>query len=447
MEHAPRSTDRPLACVVMAGGKGTRMRSTLPKVLHPIWGRSLLGWVIAAVHEAGADRIVVVVPPDAADAVAAVAGDATTVVQPDQLGTGDAVRCALPALEGFDGDVLIVSGDTPLLTAELLSDLLAAHAASGAAGTAASFRSDDPAQYGRVIRGADDTIRIVEAKDATAAELAVNEVNAGLYVFAIDALRPALAGLTSDNAQGEFYLPDVVPAIAATGRAVRAAEISDASLLLGVNTRVELAEAAQLLRYRIIEAHLLLGAGIVDPTTTYIDVSVELEPDCVVHPFTILRGSTRLASGAEAGPHSVLTDAILEPGAQAGPFAHLRAGTHLYAGARVGAFAETKNAEIGARSRIPHLSYVGDATIGEDSNIGAGNITANYDGEQKHRTIIGNRVRTGSDTVFVAPVEIGDDAVTGAGSIITHDVPAGALGIARARQVIKEHYAKRKRDA
>jgi bifunctional UDP-N-acetylglucosamine pyrophosphorylase/glucosamine-1-phosphate N-acetyltransferase len=445
MSTASRTSDRPLACIVMAGGKGTRMRSALPKVLHPIWGRPLLGWVIAAVREAGAERVVVVVPPDAAESVAAVAGDAETVIQHDQLGTGDAVRCAMPPLEGFTGDVLIVSGDTPLLTAELLGGLVDAHIADGAAATAATFQIDQPGSYGRVIRDAAG-IRIVEAKDATPAELEVDEVNAGLYVFDADALRPALAGLTNDNAQGEFYLPDVVPAIAAAGGRASASLVDDASLLLGVNTRVELAAAAQIIRDRIIEQHLLAGAGIVDPATTYIDADVELEADCVVHPYTILRGRTRLAAGAEAGPHSVLTDSILDSGAQAGPFAHLRAGTHLHAGARVGAFAETKNTELGARSKIPHLSYVGDATVGEDTNIGAGNITANYDGTRKHRTTIGDRVRTGSDCVFVAPVEIGDDATTGAGSIITDDVPAEALGIARARQVNKEHYAKRKRD-
>ncbi|MGI9117216.1 MAG: bifunctional UDP-N-acetylglucosamine diphosphorylase/glucosamine-1-phosphate N-acetyltransferase GlmU [Gaiellales bacterium] len=445
MPTAPRNADRPLACIVMAGGKGTRMRSALPKVLHPIWGRPLLSWVIAAVREAGAEHVVVVVPPDAADPVAAVADDARTVVQHAQLGTGDAVRCAMPELVGFAGDVLIVSGDTPLLTGALLRSLVDDHRAADATATAATFRADPPGAYGRVIR-TDAGIRIVEAKDATADELAVDEVNAGLYVIDADALRPALAGLANDNAQGEYYLPDVIPAIAGAGGAVAASLVDDASLLLGVNTRVELAEAARLLRDRIIEEHLLAGAGIVDPATTYIDAEVVLEPDCVVHPHTILRGRTRLAAGAEAGPHSVLDDATLEHGAQAGPFAHLRPGSHLHAGARVGAFAETKNAEVGARSKIPHLSYVGDATIGEDANIGAGNITANYDGERKHRTTIGDRVRTGSDCVFVAPVAIGDDATTGAGSIITEDVPAEALAIARARQVTKEHYAKRKRD-
>jgi bifunctional UDP-N-acetylglucosamine pyrophosphorylase/glucosamine-1-phosphate N-acetyltransferase len=429
----------------MAGGKGTRMRSATPKVLHPIWGRPLVGWVLTAVRGAGAERIVVVVPPDAADAVGAAVGDAETVVQADQLGTGDAVRVALPALDGFAGDVLVVSGDTPLLTAELLGDLVAAHRSSGAQATVASFRLDEPGGYGRVLR-AGGSVRIVEARDAAADELLVREVNAGLYVFAADALRPALAGLGPDNAQSELYLPDAIPLVAAAGGRVDVAEIADPALLLGVNTRVELAQAAALLRARLLEAHLLAGAGIVDPDSTWIDADVVLEPDCVVHPGTILRGTTRLATGAEAGPHSVLDGAVLEAGAQAGPFAHLRPGTHLRAGARVGAFAETKNADVGARSKIPHLSYVGDAEIGEDTNIGAGNITANYDGVDKHRTVIGSRVRTGSDCVFVAPVTVGDDAMTGAGSIITDDVPPGALGIARARQVVKENYAQRRRD-
>ena len=439
------TADRPLACIVMAGGKGTRMRSATPKVLHPIWGRPLVGWVLAAVRGAGAERIVVVVPPDAAETVGAAVGDAETVVQEDQLGTGDAVRVAMPALDGFAGDVLVVSGDTPLLTPELLGGLVAAHRSSGAQATLATFRLDEPGGYGRVIR-AGGSVRIVEARDATDDELAVREVNAGLYVFAADALRPALAGLGTDNAQGELYLPDAIPLIAQAGGLVDAAEIADPALLLGVNTRVELAGAAALLRARLLEAHMLAGAGIVDPDSTYIDADVVLEPDCVVHPATILRGATRLAAGAEAGPHSVLDGAILEAGAKAGPFAHLRPGTHLREGARAGAFTETKNADIGARTKIPHLSYVGEAEVGEDTNIGAGNITANYDGVDKHRTVIGSRVRTGSDCVFVAPVSVGDDATTGAGSIITDDVPPGALGIARARQVVKENYAQRRRD-
>ncbi len=441
------TADRPLACIVMAGGKGTRMRSATPKVLHPIWGRPLVGWVLAAVRDAGAERVVVVVPPDAADAVGAAVGDAETVVQEAQLGTGDAVRVAMPALAGFAGDVLVVSGDTPLLHADLLDGLVAAHRAAGAQATLATFEVYPAGSYGRVLRDADGSVRVVEARDATPEELEGGEVNAGLYVFAADALRPALEGLGTDNAAGERYLPDVLPRIAAAGGTVVAEPVADPIALLGVNTRVELAEAAAFLRQRILEDHMLAGAGIVDPASTYVDADVELAPDCVVHPGTVLRGATRLAAGAEAGPHSVLDGAVLEAGAKAGPFAHLRPGTHLRAGARVGAFAETKNADVGARSKIPHLSYVGDAEIGEDTNIGAGNITANYDGAAKHRTVIGSRVRTGSDCVFVAPVEIGDDATTGAGSIITDDVPPGALGIARARQVVKENYAQRRRDA
>jgi bifunctional UDP-N-acetylglucosamine pyrophosphorylase/glucosamine-1-phosphate N-acetyltransferase len=446
MTQSPDTSPRPLACIVMAGGKGTRMRSEVPKVLHALWGRPLVRWVTEAVRAAGVERIAVVVPPDAADEVGAAAGDATVAVQRDQRGTGDAVACGMTALHDHSGDVLVVSGDTPLLTPELLTGLIEAHLHGRAAATLATFEMHPAGSYGRVLRGTDGSIRVVEARDASAAQLAVDEVNAGLYVFDADALRSALAGLGAENAAGEQYLPDVLPAIAAAGGTLLAEPIADPSTLLGINTRAELAAAAAILRERITERHMLAGVGIVDPATTYIDVDVEIEADAIIHPGSILRGTTRVASGAQIGPYSVLTDATVGAGANAGPFAHLRPGTVLHERAHVGAFSETKAAEVGRGSKIPHLSYVGDATIGEETNIGAGNITANYDGRTKHRTVIGDRVRTGSDCVFVAPVTVGDDVTTGAGSIITDDVPAGALAIARARQVIKERYAEGKRD-
>ena len=446
MTQSPVTSDRPLACIVMAGGKGTRMRSDLPKVLHPLWGRPLVRWVTEAVRAAGIERIAVVVPPDAADAVADAAGDATIAIQVDQRGTGDATACGMAALTDHTGDVLVVSGDTPLLTPHVLTELIGAHQRGHATATLATFELYPAGSYGRVLRGTDGSIRIVEARDATPEELEVGEVNAGLYVFDAAALRAALDGLGTDNAAGEQYLPDVLPQIAAAGGTLIAEPVADPLALLGINTRVELAEAAGFLRQRILEDHMLAGVGIVDPVTTYIDVDVAIEPDATIHPGSILRGTTRVAAGAQIGPYSVLTDAVVEAGANAGPFAHLRPGTILREGAHVGAFAETKAAEVGRGSKIPHLSYVGDATIGENTNIGAGNITANYDGRTKHRTVIGDRVRTGSDCVFVAPVTIGDDVTTGAGSIITDDVPAGALAIARARQVIKERYAEGKRD-
>lgn len=446
MTQSPVTSDRPLACIVMAGGKGTRMRSDLPKVLHPLWGRPLVRWVTEAVRSVGIERIAVVVPPDAADAVADAAGDAAIAIQLEQRGTGDATACGMAALADHEGDVLVVSGDTPLLHAGVLGELIDAHRRGNAAATLATFEVYPAGSYGRVLRGGDGSIRVVEARDATPEELEVGEVNAGLYVFDAHALRSALDGLGTDNAAGEQYLPDVLPRIASTGGTLIAEPVSDPLALLGINTRVELAEAAGFLRQRILEDHMLAGVGILDPATTYIDADVEIEPDATIHPGSILRGSTRIAAGAQIGPYSVLTDAIVGAGANAGPFAHLRPGTVLHEHTHVGAFAETKAAEVGRGSKIPHLSYVGDATIGENTNIGAGNITANYDGRTKHRTVIGDRVRTGSDCVFVAPVTIGDDVTTGAGSIITDDVPAGALAIARARQVIKERYAEGKRD-
>lgn len=446
MNTATPSQERPLACVVMAGGKGTRMRSDLPKVLHRIWDRSLVAWVLAAVRDAGIDRIVVVAPPDFVEAVRAESGGAEVVPQPTQRGTGDAVACGLAPLADHAGDVLVVSGDTPLLTPAALGELIADHRATHATATLATFILDDAGMYGRVLRGTDGTLRIVEARDATPDELEVGEVNAGLYVFDATSLRAALADLGTDNAAGEQYLPDVLPAIAATGGILHAVPLADPHALAGVNTRVEMAEAADELRRRILHDLMLQGVGIVDPSTTYVDAAAAIEPDAVIHPFTVIRGACRIAAGAEVGPHSVLTDAVVESGAVAGPFAHLRPGSVLRADSRVGAFSETKNTVLGRGSKIPHLSYVGDAEIGEDSNIGAGNITANFDGREKHRTVIGDRVRTGSDCVFVAPVTIGDDVTTGAGSIITDDVPTGALAIARARQINKERYAEGKRD-
>jgi bifunctional UDP-N-acetylglucosamine pyrophosphorylase/glucosamine-1-phosphate N-acetyltransferase len=446
MNAATQSQERPLACVIMAGGKGTRMHSDLPKVLHRVWGRTLIGWVLEAVRSSGIERIVVVAPPAFVDEVAAVSGSTQVVAQPEQRGTGDAVACGMGPLADHDGDVLVVSGDTPLLTAETLSALVAEHRSVHATATLATFEMEDAGMYGRVLRGSDGSVRIVEARDATTAELEVGEVNAGLYVIAASALRPALATLSTDNAASEQYLPDVLPTIAADGGVLHAALLDDPMALHGVNTRVELAEAATVLRERILTRHMLAGVGIVDPATTYIDADARIEPDAVIHPFTIIRGATQIETRAEIGPHSVLTDATVETGANAGPFAHLRPGSVLRADSRVGAFSETKNTVVGRGSKIPHLSYVGDAEIGEDSNIGAGNITANFDGREKHRTVIGDRVRTGSDCVFVAPVTIGDDVTTGAGSIITDDVPPGSLAIARARQVNKERYVEGKRD-
>jgi bifunctional UDP-N-acetylglucosamine pyrophosphorylase/glucosamine-1-phosphate N-acetyltransferase len=430
-------TETNLAAVVMAGGLGTRMRSALPKHLHPLLGRRLVDWVVEAVRPLGPERLVVVASPDFRDAF----GGVEVAVQERPLGTGDAVRAARAALDGAD-DVLVLSGDTPLLTTALLEQLVAAHRRDRTAATVLTFEPADARSYGRVLRRDDGGVAaIVEAGDATPEQLAVRECNASIYVFRAAKLWPALEQLRPVNAQGELYLTDAVRILVEGGASVGAHLAGDPAETEGVNTRVELAAAAAVLRDRVNEAYLLAGASIVDPSSTWIDPTVELEPDCVVHPFTVLRGATRVAAGAEVGPHAVAVDAVVGAGAIVGPFCYLRPGTVLEAKAKAGTFVEIKNSHIGARTKVPHLSYIGDADIGEDTNIAASNVTVNFPhqpGRPKGRTTIGRNVRTGVDNAFVAPVTIGDDAWIGAGSVITEDVPPNALAIARAPQVTKE---------
>ena len=421
------------------------MKSAIPKHLHPLLGRRLVDWVIEAVRPLGAEPLVVVVSADAASEFEGVA----VAVQPEPLGTGDAARAARGAVGGAE-TVLVVSGDHPLLTPTVLRSLVDQHRSENAAATVLSFEPGDARAYGRIVRDADGALEaIVEAADASEQQLAVREVNSSIYVFDAAKLWPALDRLQPVNAQGELYLTDAIEHIVAGGGRAAAYVCPDPIAPLGINTRAELATAAAVLRDRVNEAHMLAGVTIVDPASTWIEAGVELEADTVVHPFTVLRGTTKIAAGAEIGPHTVLLDAVVGPGASVGPFCYLRPGTVLEAGARAGTFVEIKESRIGERSRVPHLSYVGDAEIGEDTNIAAGAITANYRpevGPGKQRTKIGRNVRTGSDNVFVAPVEIGDNAVVGAGSVVTEDVPPGALAIARARQVNKENYARGKRD-
>jgi bifunctional UDP-N-acetylglucosamine pyrophosphorylase / glucosamine-1-phosphate N-acetyltransferase len=430
----------------MAAGMGTRMKSDLPKHLHPLLGRRLVDWVIEAVRPLQPDPLVVVASPEYADSYDGL----TVAVQERPLGTGDAVRAAREAV-GEAEAVLIVSGDHPLLTPALLERLVAEHSESGAAATVLSFVPPDPRAYGRIVRDGDGGLRsIVEAADAGPDELAIGEVNSSIYVFQADKLWPALDRLEPANAQGELYLTDALRHIVEDGDPVAVFRAPEAEEVEGVNTRVELAEAAAVLRDRVNRELMLAGVTIVDPGTTWIDPTCELEPDATVHPFTVLRGRTRVGRGAEVGPHAVAVDAEIGPGALVGPFCYLRPGTVLATDAKAGTFVEMKNSRIGARTKVPHLSYIGDADIGEDTNIGAGAITANYRpevGPEKQRTKIGDNVHTASQNVFVAPVEIGDDAWTAAGSAITEDVPPGALAIGRARQVNKEGYADRKRDA
>jgi bifunctional UDP-N-acetylglucosamine pyrophosphorylase/glucosamine-1-phosphate N-acetyltransferase len=416
------------------------MRSETPKHLHPLLGRRLVDWVLDAARSLDPDPLVVVTGPDYADAFDGV----EVAVQAEPLGTGDALASARGSLDGQEGDLLVLAGDAPLLRAESLQGLLAAHRESGAAATVLTFRRADPASYGRIVRGEDGSLRaIVEATDATPEQRAIDEVNSSIYVFAAAKLWPALERIDPANAQGELYLTDAVRLLVDQGELVAAHE-GESEEAEGVNTRVEMAEAAAALRDRINEEHMLAGVTIVDPTSTWIEPSVQLEPDSTIHPFTVLRGTTRVGTGAEVGPHVVAVDAEIGPRVLVGPFCYLRPGTVLEAGAKAGTFVEIKNSRVGEGTKIPHLSYIGDADIGARTNIAAGNITVNYPHEQgkpKSQTTIGENVRTGVQNAFVAPVEIGEGAWIAAGSVITKDVPPGALAVARARQENKEGYA------
>jgi bifunctional UDP-N-acetylglucosamine pyrophosphorylase/glucosamine-1-phosphate N-acetyltransferase len=435
-----------LAAVVLAAGLGTRMRSETPKHLHPLLGRRLADWVIEAVREVGPDPLVVVTSTDAREAFENV----EVAVQHEPRGTGDAAAAARPSLEGFDGDVLVVTGDAAAITSELLARLVDTHRSEGAAATVLSFEPDKPGAYGRIVRDGDGALRaIVEAGDASGDELALGEVNSSIYVFDAAKLWPALERLSPQNAQGELYLTDTVRDLVSAGERVSVYKAEDAAEAEGVNTRAELAAAAAILRDRINHEHMLAGATIVDPASTWIEPGVELEPDCTIEPFTVLKGATRVARGAEVGPQVVAVDAEIGPGARVGPFCYLRPGTVLESGAKAGAFVEIKNSRIGERTKVPHQSYIGDAEIGADTNIAAGNITVNFPhqpGRPKGRTKIGRNVRTGVHNAFVAPVEVGDDAWIGAGSVITDDVPPESLAVARARQENKEGYVRRKRE-
>jgi bifunctional UDP-N-acetylglucosamine pyrophosphorylase / glucosamine-1-phosphate N-acetyltransferase len=434
-----------LAAVVMAAGLGTRMKSQTPKHLHPLLGRRLVDWVIEAVRPLGADPLVVVLSPEAADAVDGV----QVAVQERPLGTGDSLRSARDEVADAK-DVLVVSGDHPRISPALLQALVDEHRSGGATATVLSFEPPDARAYGRIVRGDDERlVAIVEDADADESQRAIGEVNSSIYVFASDKLWPALARIEPANAQGELYLTDVVRLLVEGGENVIVFKAPDADEVEGVNTRVELAEAAAFLRARVNNEHMLAGVTIVDPETTWIDPEVELAPDSTIHPFTVLRGATRVASGAEVGPHAVVDSADIGEGAAVGPFCYLRPGTRLQAGAKAGAFVEIKNSEIGARTKVPHLSYIGDAEIGEDTNIAAGNITANFPhkpGQPKGRTKIGRNVRTGIHNGFEAPIEVGDDAWIAGGAYITEDVPPESLAGFPPKQITKEGYLRGKRN-
>jgi bifunctional UDP-N-acetylglucosamine pyrophosphorylase / glucosamine-1-phosphate N-acetyltransferase len=452
----------PPLVLVMAAGEGTRMRSSLPKMLHPVCGRAMVAWPILAARDAGAGRVAAIVSTDR-DISAGLPEGVETVVQPEADGTGGAIRAARTLVEESE-TVLVLSGDVPLISAQTISGLLEAHASSSAAATMLTIELEEPGAYGRVVRDSEGWVeRVVEAKaagDADPGELAIREVNAGTYAFDAGPLAEALADLPNDNAQREYYLPDVFPALREAGRAVAAHVAEDLAVTMGVNDRADLAAVEAEARHRILAAHMLAGVTVVDPASTWVDAAVEIAADARLEPGTSLRGQTEVGAGSVVGPLTTLTDSKLGTGVtvphsflvecevldgcRVGPFAYLRPGALLEAGAKAGSFVEIKSSRIGEGSKVPHLAYVGDAEIGPGSNLGAGTITANYDGFRKHRTVIGADVRIGVDTMLIAPVEVGDSAYTGAGAVIQEDVPEGALALSQNGQRNIEGYAKRK---
>jgi len=438
----------PPTVLILAAGQGTRMRSSAPKALHAICGLPMILWPVRAALAAGAERVVVVDSP--ARALESCLPEGVSVaVQEVPNGTGGAVAAGMAALDGdAAGPVVILTADVPLVSAEAIAELIAAHERAGAAATMATAILDDPSGYGRVVRDAAGAVqRVAETKapgDASDAEHAIREVNTGIFVFSDAALRDAVGRLSAENSQGELYLPQALEVLSRQGSPVGAHVLEDERLVLGVNDRAALARVSALAQGMIHERHMMAGVTIVDPRATVIDVDVQIGQDSVIEPFTTIRGRTRIGRGCTVR-HSYLIDCELHDGATVGPFAYLRPGTVLRVGAKAGTFVEVKNSDIGAGAKIPHLSYIGDADVGEGANLGAATITANYDGRSKHRTTVGARVRTGVDTALVAPVSLGEGAYTGAGSVITEDVPPGALGIARERQVNIEGYAERER--
>ena len=450
---------RPTAVIVLAAGEGTRMKSAMPKVLHTIGGRSLVHHAIAAARGIDPIHLEVVVRHErdlVAAHIAECDPDCLIADQDEIKGTGRAVECGLAALPAdLTGTIVVTYGDVPLLTSETLREVLAAHEGASVAVTVVTSHIPDPTGYGRIVRDADGSVaRIVEQKDATDDERAITEVNSGIYAFEATLLTQALAGLGTDNAQGEKYLTDVVGIARAQGRAVAAYVLADVWQTEGVNDKIQLARLGAELNRRTVEAAMREGAIIRDPATTWIDTDVSIGRDTVIEPNVQLRGATTIGADCLIGPDTTLVDmevgdgatvcrtqgslSVVGPGATVGPWAYLRPGTELGAEAKIGTFVETKNANIGAGSKIPHLSYVGDATIGTGTNIGASSVFVNFDGVSKHRTTVGDHCRMGSDTMYVAPVTIGDGAYSGAGTVIRSDVPPGALVLTDAPQRVIE---------
>ena len=440
-----------LLAVILAAGKGTRMKSALPKVLHNIGGKPMVEHVLTAAHTAGAKRKVVVVGFGAEIVEAALGTQVEYVVQAEQLGTGHAVMQASDLLQGFDGTIMVLCGDTPLLTGKTLAKLFAEHQNAKASATVLTAYMPNPTGYGRVIR--DDNgqvLRIVEQKDANSCELAVNEINTGIYCFDRAALFDALRSINCSNMQGEYYLTDVIGILAKNQNKVWAVQVEDEQETLGINSRMQLAEAEKILRRRKLADLMDNGVTIMDIDSTFIDDGVCIEPDTIIYPFTWIEGATKIGTGCQIGPNSRIQnssigdyttlhfiyahDCQIGHHVTVGPYVHLRPNTVLADGVKVGNFVEVKNSQVGIGSKIPHLSYIGDTDMGAGVNIGSGTITVNYDGKKKHRTILEDGVFIGCNTNLVAPVTVGKGAYVAAGSTITKDVPSQALGVARARQ-------------
>ncbi|MEU9831396.1 bifunctional UDP-N-acetylglucosamine diphosphorylase/glucosamine-1-phosphate N-acetyltransferase GlmU [Streptosporangium sp. NPDC048047] len=459
------SVPRPAAVIVLAAGEGTRMKSKTPKILHELCGRALVDHMLAAARGLEPERLIVVIGHErerVREHLARTGPDTQAVVQPEQRGTGNAVRVVLETTGTVDGTVLVTYGDTPLLRTETLAALLERHDRDGNAVTVLTAEVPDPRGYGRIVRdGTGAVLSIVEEKDATPEQRLIREMNSGVYAFDGRLLADAVKRVSTANAQGEEYLTDVLSILREDGHRVGAHIAADHVEVEGVNDRVQLASARKVLNTRLLEGHMRAGVTVIDPATTWVDVDVTLEPDAVIHPGTQLHGRTAVAEGAEIGPGVTLTDTVvgegavvrnavcveaeIGPAAQVGPYAYLRPGTVLGRGAKAGTYVEMKNAQVGEGAKVPHLTYAGDAVIGAGANIGASTIFVNYDGVNKHRSVVGDHAFVGCDTMLVAPVNIGDGAYTAAGSVIDGDVPPGAIGVARARQRNIEGWVARRR--
>ena len=449
--------------IILAAGKGTRMKSKLPKALHLICGKPMTRYVIDACKDSGVEDCIVVIGHGAEQVREGLGSDVRYVVQEQQLGTGDACKRAVALLGESDLDVLALAGDTPLVSPEILKRLAGEHRSSGADATVLTAVLDDGGQYGRILRTPDGSVRgIVEAKDASSEERQIREINTSIYCFKLPVLRDCLARITPANAQGEYYLTDAIGLMAADGRKVAAVVSGDSDVVLGINHRADLAHLAGIVRSRILERLMLDGVTLIDPSSTYVDFDARIGPDTVIHPQTVIEKGSVIGEGCTIGPStrlvnarlgnevtvlfSNIADSIVGDGTRIGPFANIRPGCRIGKKAKIGDFVEAKNAEIGDSVSMSHLAYVGDAVVGEHTNIGAGSITCNYDGFAKHRTIIGRDVFIGSNVTMVAPVEIGDGALVAAGSVVTENVPGDSLAIARCKQTVKEGWAKRRRE-